>query len=798
MMRKKDSSFIHRDLWPLLLLVGMIVWFSGGMVWDGKIPFFRDLGPYFYPMRLSLAESFRSGELPLWDRHMGAGFPLLADFQTGAFYPPHLAFLVLPFFSAVSIIFLFHYLIAATGSYLLCRRWEYPPYLSMLGAILFTFGGVIVSLMNLLNHFQAAVWLPWVILFAERCLCSSRSREFIGFVVVLLMQLFAGSPEFYGMSALLVIFACLRLKAIGPEIVSYRKILLVLIGGNTLVFALAMIQLAPTIELFLHSRRSQPLPFSEAIDWSLNPYDLFNLFFLDKELDTTILPGMRLFFMSRASFFVSYYLGAASLFGVWFWMLSSSVKEIAVTLVLIVLTLLFAFGGYTPVYPFVLDSFPVVGLVRFPEKFFFLTFGLLWFVILRGFFLFFEAHAHLQKRGFAVLFSIIFVFLVFYLFLRLNTDFVSQFVAFRTNSLLLSNPTVERTASVLVSIERQLFLSLGLLILFFAAKKRLARVALIQLLLVTATFIDLERAHREYQYLLDPSFVYKVQTVVSESGPNVGRVFYYPVGETLHPAHYSVLARPSFEEAISLVFANLLPNTGMFRGFEYFQEIDAFSRRPYLTFLTFADRVDPERRFRLLGALNVKYLISFRPLPEKGITLIRHFAEYPSWLYKIEKPVPRVYVASKPKAEKSTLKILNEISGDAFDPLKEVLLDETVSIIAKDNFQSRTEILTYSNRSVVVRASLNGSGVLVLTDSFYPGWKVYVNGVEKKILRANYFFRGVLLASGEHFVEFRYQPNSFMYGCIVSLFTITGLITATFLRYWLKRRRVFFTSGSQS
>ena len=101
----RDSSsvfmnhlFRRRDYLFLSFAVAMVLWFGHEMVWGGKVPFFRDLGTYFYPMRFSLAESFRLGELPLWDRHMAMGFPLLADFQSGTFYPPHLLFLLLPFF----------------------------------------------------------------------------------------------------------------------------------------------------------------------------------------------------------------------------------------------------------------------------------------------------------------------------------------------------------------------------------------------------------------------------------------------------------------------------------------------------------------------------------------------------------------------------------------------------------------------------------------------------------------------------------------------------------------------------
>ncbi len=787
MLPNRYSSI--RELLPLLVLMGLVVWFGGEMIWDGKVPFFRDLGPYFYPMRFSLSESLRVGDLPLWDRRVAAGFPLLADFQSGAFYPPHLAFLVVPFFSAVSSIFLFHYLVAATGSYLLCRHWDYPTYLSMLGAILFTFGGVIVSLTNLLNHFQAAVWLPSVVLLAERCFRSCSWRNFLGFVAVSLLLFLAGSPEFYAMNMIFVILALMRLKATSPESRPYRRIALVILGGNALVFAIAMIQLAPTIELFLHSRRSQPIPFSEAIDWSLNPYDLFNLFFLDKEVDTTILPGMRLFFLSRASLFVSHYLGAVTLFGGWFWLVYSSTRERAVTLVLIALTLVFAFGGYTPVYPFLLHSFPVLGLIRFPEKFFFLTYGFLWFVTLRGFFVFFQTEVSRRKSVFAVLFSILFTLLVFNFFLRFNTEFVSQFVAFRTNSQILSSPTVKVAAAVLVSIERQLFLSFGLLTLFFAAKKGLVRISLSQVLLVTVAFIDLERAHRDYQFLLDPSFVYDRPKIISELKPEIGRVFYYPAGKTLHPAQYSVLARPSFGEAISLVFGNLLPNTGVFQGVEYFQEIDAFSRRPYLSFLSFADRLDSEQRFRLLGALNIKYLVSFRELRKDGITLVRYFPEYPSWLYEIDRTVPRVYVVNKSVVETNSTQILRRLASLEFDPNQEVILDKDLANRPGHPLLATARIDRYENQAVTVQVSLNDSGILVLADSYYPGWNAYVNGPEQKIYRANLFFRGVQLTAGTHTVQFRYEPRSFAIGRAVSIITLLFIVAISILLYLRKHRQ---------
>jgi len=48
--------------------------------------------------------------------------------------------------------------------------------------------------------------------------------------------------------------------------------------------------------------------------------------------------------------------------------------------------------------------------------------------------------------------------------------------------------------------------------------------------------------------------------------------------------------------------------------------------------------------------------------------------------------------------------------------------------------------------------------------------------MEKKVLRANLFFRAVALSEGEHTVEFRYQPLSFTIGWMVSLLTLGGII----------------------
>jgi uncharacterized membrane protein YfhO len=60
------------------------------------------------------------------------------------------------------------------------------------------------------------------------------------------------------------------------------------------------------------------------------------------------------------------------------------------------------------------------------------------------------------------------------------------------------------------------------------------------------------------------------------------------------------------------------------------------------------------------------------------------------------------------------------------------------------------------------------SGYLVLSDTFYPGWRAFVDGRRAEIVPADHAFRAVYVPVGQHVVEFRYQPGSLQFGAILS------------------------------
>jgi hypothetical protein len=790
-IRELSSKKLSRNVLGLLGLLSAILWFCDEILLGGKIPFFRDLGTYFYPIKFSLAQSFKGGEFPLWNRNMAAGFPLMAAFQPAVFYPLSILFFLFPFFAAVRLTFLTHFLVAAFGAYYLCRLWKYPIQLCVIGAILFALGGTTVSLSNLLNHFQSGVWLPWMVLCWERFLHTSSWKTFVALVLILLVALLAGSPEIYIFSLGLLLIDGIRVSLGDPEH-KVSRTMLSLVAANLVVALLGMVQFLPTMELLLQSRRDGSIPFQEATFWSLQPASLIGIFFPDKEVDGSLAIGVRLFFARDIPFFLSHYLGVLSFLGISAWVRYASCKERLLIVSLISTSLFLALGNWTPVYRFLYDQIALFRIIRFPEKYVFLTYALLLFVVLKGL-----AALHSTKnseRNFPVyvLLGLLFVWATAYLSFRLYPKILFGLIAippFSPNQVATSS-VATTVASIFFNLERQIGITGALLVLYFCTAKGVLRASLHHGFLILIVLFDLSGVHKPLLFPLNPAAVTNTNRILASANSENGRLFYYPGGKNLHPSSLTVTGWPPFAKAVALSYENLLPNAGALYGFRYFQEIDALTRQGYNDFLDFANLVSPENRIRLFRALNIRYIVAFQPLVIPGMRLLHRFPEHFSWLYEIDRPLPRAYIVSHMIYETQPAKTLRLLSSDEFDPSQQIILKEQVALETGQTSRGEANIVRDSNNGVVIDALLTGPGFLVLTDSHYPGWKVYVDGSERKLFRANYFFRAVALPAGKHRVDFIYDPVSFKIGAAVSTLSAGLFMMISIIIYFRHKRRL--------
>jgi hypothetical protein len=86
-----------------------------------------------------------------------------------------------------------------------------------------------------------------------------------------------------------------------------------------------------------------------------------------------------------------------------------------------------------------------------------------------------------------------------------------------------------------------------------------------------------------------------------------------------------------------------------------------------------------------------------------------------------------------------------------------------------------------------VKVTTQAPGLLVVTDQYYPGWNAYVDGKPTPIYAVNGTFRGVFLEAGDHMIEFKYRPLSFIIGGIIS--AVSLLITIFFLIFYARLRQ---------
>jgi uncharacterized membrane protein YfhO len=175
--------------------------------------------------------------------------------------------------------------------------------------------------------------------------------------------------------------------------------------------------------------------------------------------------------------------------------------------------------------------------------------------------------------------------------------------------------------------------------------------------------------------------------------------------------------------------------------------------------------------------------------------LVEEDSGYPGWIrvfagggvaiYENESVLPRAFIVHHAEVISSEQAVLERLLSDDFDPSATVILEEEPPL-GLDQVSPPSEpdlrgagIALYSPHRVVIEANLKADGFLVLSDAYYPGWKVSVDGRETRIYQADYLFRAVPLDLGRHVVEFRYRPLSFSIGLAISLVTaaiLSGLV----------------------
>jgi hypothetical protein len=166
-------------------------------------------------------------------------------------------------------------------------------------------------------------------------------------------------------------------------------------------------------------------------------------------------------------------------------------------------------------------------------------------------------------------------------------------------------------------------------------------------------------------------------------------------------------------------------------------------------------------------------------------------------IYENVEALPRAFVVHRVEEVANDEAALTRMQQQDFDPAVLAVVEGPIPASVREELagapesdRSQVTITRYEDTRVELEARIEYAGLVLLTDTNYPGWKVYVDGKRAKLYPTDYLFRGVFISEGEHKIEFVYDPASFKLGVaigVTALLALPGLWG--FERYRQQRRK---------
>ncbi|MCL4477961.1 MAG: YfhO family protein [Deltaproteobacteria bacterium] len=82
----------------------------------------------------------------------------------------------------------------------------------------------------------------------------------------------------------------------------------------------------------------------------------------------------------------------------------------------------------------------------------------------------------------------------------------------------------------------------------------------------------------------------------------------------------------------------------------------------------------------------------------------------------------------------------------------------------------------YSPNHIKLHVVTTLPGLLVISNTYFPGWHVRIDGRKSKVIRTDYAFQGVFVPEGIHWIELDYMPLSFVIGFVISIIGILAVL----------------------
>lgn len=665
----------------------------------------------------------RQGSLPVWNPYEMSGKPLLANFQSGVFYPFNLILFLLPFKNFWTMFIVLQSILAAFFTYLYLTNLKVHKYAAFVGALSFTFSSFFIVWLEWGNVGHTLLWLPLILYAMDRIF--EKKTLLSGFLLLfsLVSSFFAGHLQtFFYIFILSITYLIVRWIEKGRNIHT-----LILLSIYYFLFTIVTsIQWIPTLQYINLSTRQIDQDYKTAEGWFIPFHHLVQFVAPDFFGNPTTLNYWGTWNYAE----LTGYIGVLPLFFALYALLSKRdfirifYGSVAVAGIILSLPTFLSKLPFSLGLPFVSSAQPtrLLSIVCF-------------------------ALAVLSAYGMDELMKKKISRSIKQWLLLISAVVVPGGVLAGLWALVIlgSNIIPDLGDNILVAKRNLIFPTLlfalsSLYVVFLAVFKQKKIVFGTFILIIFLVSFDLFRFAWKFTPFTDSSYLFPMTKTLQflQADKDIYRVAV--ADRRIMPPNFFTYYKIQTVEGYDPLYLE-----------SYAQYIVSLERgstdvsRPYGF-----NRIITPHNFDspLFDALNTKYVLSFDELDQDKFEKV--FQEGQTKVFRNKQAYERVYFVENVVRVNSHQEAIDNLYKN---DLRKTAIVEDITLV--DSFSVGTaKITSYFPDKVIIETDNSGEGFLVLSDVYYPLWSAKVDGKETRIYKVNSTFRGVKIADGKHTVEF--------------------------------------------
>jgi hypothetical protein len=780
--------FIKNRIYILIVVVFLIlpwVFFNDSFKINSFIFANGDGNLIALPMRQVVMDSINNFEFPFWNRYIFSGFPLLANPQSSIFYPiVFILDLLFPLTVSYNISILLHYSLFGIFLFFFLDEYKLNKLASFTGGLIFMFSGMIVTHKGMPWILYAMVWFPLILFFLEKFRKTRRFEFVLIGSIFYSFSFFGGNPQMFLYGSILIL-----LFIIYYTFIYKTRSFYFLLSGLIFLFGILLvsIQILPMLELTGNSLRNTMV------------YGYFASFSYDLRLIPTLFfpflygsgPSGIQYFGPWSRFEVVAYFGVSTMPFVIYGLFKKN-KHKYFWIFIAIFSFLLLLGGTAPYYK-LMYLVPLYNKFRAPTKHWF-EFGMA-FSVLAGFGFNYFIQQINKKIKKPIITSIIFLGSIATIFI-----IISKFIIQRIGGNILTRLGLdpEQTRLIIESIKISspstyiplaIFAATILLLIISLVKKN----KIIYFIFIVLIFFDLFTIRNYTEGNISKEYVYKSIEDTTD--------FRYLNSEN---ESFRIYPHADFQSEDIRIY----PNANTHYQLDIITGYDPLPLSDYhsLTGLGYFKKDDADSLLKnntILSVLNCKYIFCYKPSNRdqffKDINLKTEYKIYwgegnvlilenPNYIKRFSFVSNVIKVKNIQDAKNILWSDLGSNSKESFDPRKTALVENPE--FTNDSFdiiEAELRVLEYKNNKIVLRTESPHDSYLVFSDTYYPGWKAFIDNDETKIYRTDAIIKGIYIPAGNHEIVFSFLPVNFWLGASISLISFISIIIAASILFSRKR-----------